>query len=117
MTSLTLMASAIAIRNCASLSGAFLVFGTSHAVLADSMYGAFGKYVWTYPRLTSSATPGRKLLLRSRPPWSTMPSALLLEPLTMSTMYVGMTGCPAAMPHQLGFLTQTMRSSAWVLYM
>ncbi len=47
-----------------------------------------------------------------------MPRAVLLEPLTMSTMYFGLTSrFSAVLAHQLSFLIQTIRSSAWVLYM
>ena len=46
-------------RKTRSFNGATVVFGSSHAVFAESMYGAFGKYVCTLPESTSLLTPGR----------------------------------------------------------
>src|SRR5512145_2658095 len=61
---LTLIDIASARRKARSESGALVVLGTSHAVLAASMYGAFGKYVWIFPPICLSM-PGKKLFERS----------------------------------------------------
>src|SRR5919109_481456 len=112
------MAEASALRKAGSLIGFFLVSMTSQAVLAESMYGGSGEEVWAWePPLARVAIPGRKLLLRSMPPWRTRPSAALLLELTMSTMYLGLgSRFSAVLPHHLSFLTQTIRSWLWVWY-
>ena len=61
------------------------MFGTSHAVFAESMYGAFVKYVWMLPRISLSM-PGKKLLLRSILPWRKFCSDAVFDVLWMSTM-------------------------------
>src|SRR3954452_12067780 len=73
-------------RKLTSLSGFFVVFGTSQAVFAESMYGAFVKYVWILPPMLLSI-PGKKLLLRSILSCRKFCSDAVFCVLWMSTMY------------------------------
>src|SRR4026208_248006 len=88
-------------RKAASFSGAFVVFGISHAVFADSMYGGLAEYFCTFPPICLSI-PGKKLFERSILFCRKFCSDAVFCVLWMSTMYfIGILMPRSFVAHQL----------------
>ena len=90
------MAKASALRKAASSIGSWWCSGTAprywRRACREQLQGSRSR---RSPGSTASATPGRKLLLRSSSPLMTMPRATLLLEVRISTMYLG-----AGMPNR-----------------